>query len=1071
MRFRCHHPIPGAKRFLRPGHGRVVVLGARRPAAPSLDLNFLAGPAFARASVGSYFDSLGVLQSAAINVPRYNFGSPPNGVINWIRNSTMVGAIAGTPGTAPTNWTVTNTAGTSITLVGVGTENGIPYAEYRFFGTASGAGIVGPAFETTSGVLAATGQTWISSVYCRLTAGTLTNVTSIALGIEEWNSTPAFITSGNGTVATPTSAGLDTQRSSFTRILAGGVTTAAVRPWLRVNVAAAGAIDITIRIGAPQLERATVANTFVPTSTVAVNGTGVGVLMAEAAATNSVRNNTMVGAIAGTPGTLPTNWGVSQNSGIVPNVIGSGTESGIPYLDIQLSGTVVGATQNNIIFDSGVIAASPNQPWAFSTYLRMMAGSIPAGMTVHLTSGDNIAFQNGINIPTIFSSPLATQLQIFTFTTNAGAVTSIIGKGLQFTAPIGTVVSFTLRIGAPQIEQGSSATSPILTSGTALTRAIETGVPIDPRITFTRASGGNYFDQTGTLQTAATNFPRIDFGPAPTGVNYIRNSTLPGAVAGTPGTLPTDFANISGVAGLSRQIVGTGTSGGLNYVDVRYFGTTDTSGQFSLDCEAAGVIAATTGQTWTSSIYIALVGGSLTNFPIIQRICQRNGAGSLITQTNSTPVPALSATLTRYTMTQLFTVDPGTVSVTTGVFCNTSTGVAVDCTLRIAAPQLEPRANASVFVPTTGAAFITPPTPLGLLIEEARTNSIRNPRAEGAVAGTPGTAPTNWAISPIAGLTSTIVGSGLENGVPYLDVTWAGTTAATQGQIQFETTTATVAANLQAWTHSIYIRLVGGTLANVTSIQMTVTERAAGGTLIADLNALTVTPTGAALNTQRFATTATMNDATTAFVSPRIFFNTSSGVAVNFTLRIGAPQLELGSFATSLILPAVSTPAATTRAIDLATMTPIPGFVQSASGAIAAEYMSITAGTTAASQYAMDVSGGSTINRYALQSNSGGGVARALTSSAGAPTFGGTLFTALAGVSAKTAIAWTPSGQVSCGNGGTTQTTASAAPVPPLSALTIGATGLVTNPVNGWMRRVRVWPRALPPQELAAATR
>ena len=32
----------------------------------------------------------------------------------------------------------------------------------------------------------------------------------------------------------------------------------------------------------------------------------------------------------------------------------------------------------------------------------------------------------------------------------------------------------------------------------------------------------------------------------------------------------------------------------------------------------------------------------------------------------------------------------------------------------------------------------------GILLEEARTNTIRNPRAEGSAAGSPGSTPTNW---------------------------------------------------------------------------------------------------------------------------------------------------------------------------------------------------------------------------------------------------------------------------------------------------------------------------------------
>jgi len=70
---------------------------------------------FTRASTATYFDSAGVLQSAAIDAPRFDYNPSTlvaQGLLieeartNSIRNNTMVGAAAGTPGTNPTNWIV-----------------------------------------------------------------------------------------------------------------------------------------------------------------------------------------------------------------------------------------------------------------------------------------------------------------------------------------------------------------------------------------------------------------------------------------------------------------------------------------------------------------------------------------------------------------------------------------------------------------------------------------------------------------------------------------------------------------------------------------------------------------------------------------------------------------------------------------------------------------------------------------------------------------------------------------------------------------------------------------------------
>ena len=41
-----------------------------------------------------------------------------------------------------------------------------------------------------------------------------------------------------------------------------------------------------------------------------------------------------------------------------------------------------------------------------------------------------------------------------------------------------------------------------------------TSQKLDPRVTFTRSSGGTYWDASGTMQTAGNNTPRYDYDPA-----------------------------------------------------------------------------------------------------------------------------------------------------------------------------------------------------------------------------------------------------------------------------------------------------------------------------------------------------------------------------------------------------------------------------------------------------------------------------------------------------------------------------------------------------------------------------
>ncbi len=112
-------------------------------------------------------------------------------------------------------------------------------------------------------------------------------------------------------------------------------------------------------------------------------------------------------------------------------------------------------------------------------------------------------------------------------------------------------------------------------------------------------------------------------------------------------------------------------------------------------------------------------------------------------------------------------VDTGSITPPPGyTFRRASTGWCFDATGALLAVAIDaPRYDHD---PITLAS-------LGLLMEEARTNAVRNPRFEGAAAGTPGTAPTYMSGLNGSGLTSSVVGTGTASGVPYVDVRLQGT--------------------------------------------------------------------------------------------------------------------------------------------------------------------------------------------------------------------------------------------------------------------------------------------------------
>ena len=232
-------------------------------------------------------------------------------------------------------------------------------------------------------------------------------------------------------------------------------------------------------------------------------------------------------------------------------------------------------------------------------------------------------------------------------------------------------------------------------------------------ITFTRASTGSYFDSAGTLQSAAINSPRLDYNPSTLAAqgllieeqrtNSIRNNTMVGAVAGTPGTLPTNWITLgAGIGTLTQQIVGTGASNGIAYIDIRISGTTSTI-SFGISFESNTQISAASGQNWTSSIYLARIGGSTSNLTVSQRVLERNIAGGGVANTTTNITSGLGTSLSRFFVTRTLT-DATTAFVTTDALLEFSSGVAIDITLRIGLPQLEQGAFATSVIPTTTAA-------------------------------------------------------------------------------------------------------------------------------------------------------------------------------------------------------------------------------------------------------------------------------------------------------------------------------------------------------------------------------
>ncbi len=210
----------------------------------------------------------------------------------------------------------------------------------------------------------------------------------------------------------------------------------------------------------------------------------------------------------------------------------------------------------------------------------------------------------------------------------------------------------------------------------------------------------------------------------------------------------------------------------------------------------------------------------------------------------------------------------------------------------------------------------------GFLSEVARTNSLRNGEAQGAVTGVIGSGgalPSNWNDVNTLDLVREIVGSGVVNGFSYLDIRLSGTPAAGNYDLLFDTNTQVAAASGQKWTGSFYIGLMSGSLSGISSVNVRVSGYNAGVELEGTSQALTPV-----IDPARYSVIRTLGDASTSQVMVGLRVEVTAA-AVDATFRIAACQLEQGHGATSYIR---TSGAAAMRAADVLYIptSEIPGF-------------------------------------------------------------------------------------------------------------------------------------------------
>ena len=425
-------------------------------------------------------------------------------------------------------------------------------------------------------------------------------------------------------------------------------------------------------------------------------------------------------------------------------------------------------------------------------------------------------------------------------------------------------------------------------------------------VTHTRASSGTFVGSDGVLRSAVTNLllRSEEFDNASWTVIFGAKTVTPNTTVAPNGTLTADTVTADGTSGAAHFVDQTVTLTAIPHVFTVY-AKAGTNNFIQLRLSSAlgnrhANFDVSTGATGTS--------GSITSSSV-----QPVGNGWYRCSMVCTPTAA-AGTLAIIVVSSNSAISGETNALNTSVI--------------LWGAQLEQSATVGEYIPTTSAINSAPrfdhnPTTgesLGLLVEEARTNGIRNNTMVGAVAGTPGTNPTSWlyATAQSNGLTISVMGTGVENGINYIDYRFNGTTVASPNScaIGFDNG---VAATGQTWTQALYWKLVGGSATGVVNWQIGLIESTSVGAFVAGAFYTQTAPTSAALINQRPTATRTLSGgATVGLCGATLNIPVTGSTAIDFTIRIGLPQLELGAFATSVI---PTTSATVTRAADVASIT------------------------------------------------------------------------------------------------------------------------------------------------------
>ena len=198
-----------------------------------------------------------------------------------------------------------------------------------------------------------------------------------------------------------------------------------------------------------------------------------------------------------------------------------------------------------------------------------------------------------------------------------------------------------------------------------------------------------------------------------TRTNFIQNNTMVGATGSVRpnlwdlGSLPSGFTISYSASGQTTAADGTL----VDYIDVTVSGTALASGFLNLrqttsPSPVSGNLLFAAGMTYTASVYLALLSGSLTGLGTNSMSLQEYANNVFIDQTNFAPFTGITSALTRFTGTRTMTGASSADRTSIRWGHSIVSGTSYDYTVRIASPQLEKGSIATPVI-RTASGFVT----------------------------------------------------------------------------------------------------------------------------------------------------------------------------------------------------------------------------------------------------------------------------------------------------------------------------------------------------------------------------